>query len=127
MTKRLIVLAAVAMLALPAAALGSTTPAQAASASCKAQLKAVGSSNFYSSAMYKSFGACVSKASHLTAAQRQSLLSAEKQCRSAQRADSNAFDLKYGTNAKTGKHATAPTSGTAENAFGKCVSALNHA
>lgn len=124
MTKRLIVLAAVAMLALPAAALGST-PAQASSTNCKAQLKAMGKANF--DAKYRSFGACVSQTQKLTPSQRQNLLSAEKQCRSAQLADSNAFDLKYGTNAKSGKHATAPTAGTASNAFGKCVSSINHA
>ena len=45
MIKPLIVLAAVAALALPAAAIGST-PSQAASASCKAQLKAVGTAAF---------------------------------------------------------------------------------
>jgi hypothetical protein len=116
MTKRLIVLAALVMAALPAAALGSSsTPA---SASCKAQLKAIGATNFYSPAMYKSFGACVSKASHLTNAQRQALLSAEKQCRSEQLSIGvAAFDAKYDTRQQHGKQ------GTTSNAFGKCVSA----
>jgi hypothetical protein len=126
MLKRLIVLAAVALLALPAAALGSnsSTPANA---SCKAQLKAIGATAFYAPGMYTSFGACVSKAQHLTPAQRQNLLSAEKKCRAAQLANPSGFETQYGTNAKTGKHASAPTSGTASNAFGKCVSSLNHA
>lgn len=120
--KRLVVLAAVAMLALPAASLGAT-PSKAASASCKAQLKASGAADF--AKVYTSFGACVSKATRQTPAQRQNTLSAEKQCRSQQLADAAAFQAKYGTNNKTnGKHANAPTSGTASNAFGKCVSAL---
>jgi len=117
MTKRLLVLAALTLFALPAAALGSANTA--ASASCKAQLKAVGPTNFYSAAMYKSFGACVSKASHLTAAQRQALLSAEKQCRGEQTATGvAAFDAKYDTKQKHGKQ------GATSNSFGKCVSAL---
>jgi hypothetical protein len=128
MTKTLILLAAVAALALPAAALG-TTPTQAASASCKAQLKAVGTATFDGpSGLYASFGACVSKAQHLTPHQRQNLLSAEKQCRGQLTSmGETAFDAKYGTNAKTGKHASAPTSGTTANAFGKCVAAANAA
>jgi hypothetical protein len=124
--KRLTILAAVALLALPAAAIGST-PAAAASASCKAQLKAMGAANFYNTSTsvgYKTFGACVSKAQHLTPTQRQNLLSAEKKCRAAQLANPTGFEAQYGTNNKTGKHASAPTSGTASNAFGKCVSAL---
>ena len=126
MLKRLTVLVAVALLALPAAAIGSngSTPANA---SCKAQLKAMGSTNFYNTSTsvgYKTFGACVSKAQHLTPTQRQNLLSAEKKCRAAQLANPTGFEAQYGTNNKTGKHASAPTSGTASNAFGKCVSAL---
>src|SRR5262249_3304620 len=79
--------------------------------SCKAQLKAIGATNFYSPAMYKSFGACVSKASHLTAAQRQALLSAEKQCRGEQAATgATAFDAKYDTKQQHGKQATTSNS-----------------
>ena len=123
MTKRLILLAAVAALALPAAALG-TTPSQAASANCKSQLKVMGTVNF--NAKYHSFGACVSATQKLTPSQRQNLLSAEKSCKSQLTSmGESAFDAKYGTNAKTGKHASAPTSGTTANAFGKCVSATN--
>ena len=123
MLKRLTVLVAVALLALPAAAIGSngSTPANA---SCKAQLKAIGATAFYGPRMYTSFGACVSKAQHLTPTQRQNLLAAEKKCRAAQLANPTGFEAQYGTNNKTGKHASAPTSGTASNAFGKCVSAL---
>src|SRR2546422_114463 len=43
--KRVLVLAALALLALPAAALGGT-PSKAASANCKAQLKVMGKTNF---------------------------------------------------------------------------------
>ena len=116
MLKRFLVLAALALFALPAAALGSGSTA--ASASCKAQLKAIGAANFYSASMYKSFGACVSKASHLTAAQRQALPSAEKQCHSEQLSlGVAAFDAKYDTKQQHGKQ------GTTSNSFGKCVSA----
>jgi hypothetical protein len=121
--KRLTVLAVFALLAVPAAAIGST-PTSTASASCKAQLKAIGATNF--NASYQSFGACVSKARQLTNQQRQNLLAAEKTCRAEQLANASAFNVKYGTNATTGKHASAPTSGTKSNAFGKCVSAHNH-
>ncbi len=123
MIKRLIVLAVFAALTVPAAAVAST-PSSAASASCKAQLKAMGTTNFNTT--YVSFGACVSKANHLTPQQRHNLLSAEKTCRAEQLAGETAFNAKYGTNATTGKHASAPTSGTKSNAFGKCVSAHNH-
>ena len=115
MIKRLIVLAALALAVVPAALGSGSTPA---STSCKTQLKAVGATNFYSPAMYKSFGACVSKASHLTNTQRQTLLSAEKQCRSDQLAMGvAAFDAKYDTKQQHGKQ------GTTSNSFGKCVSA----
>ena len=121
MIKRLTILAAVALLALPAAAIGST-PAQASSANCKAQLKAMGTTNF--NARYHSFGTCVSQTQKLTPSQRQNLLSAERKCRGAQLANPAGFEAQYGTNNKSGKHASSPTSGAASNAFGKCVSAL---
>jgi hypothetical protein len=126
MKKLLILIATCSLLAVPATAVGST-PASAASASCKAQLKAVGATAFDGpSGLYTSFGACVSKAQHLTPSQRQNLLAAEKWCRTAQTTNPSAFNSQYGTNGKSGKHATAPTSGTASNAFGKCVSTRNH-
>jgi len=114
MKKLLILIATCCLLAVPATAVGST-PTKA-SASCKAQLKASGATNF--AVLYKSLGACVSKASHLTAQQRQNLLSAEKQCHTAQTANVTAFNTQYGTNGKSGK------SGAQSNAFGKCVSKL---
>jgi hypothetical protein len=122
--KRLTILAALALLVLPAAALGST-PSKAASASCKAQLSAMGATNF--NAKYHTFGGCVSQTQKLTPAQRQSLLSAEKTCRAEQLSlGDTAFTAKYGSNNKSGKHASAPTAGTAADAFGKCVSTHNH-
>ena len=126
MKKLLILIATCCLLAVPATSVGST-PASAASASCKTQLKAVGATAFSGlNGLYTSFGACVSRAQHLTPSQRQNLLAAEKWCRTTQLADATKFEQTYGTNSKTGKHATAPTSGTASNAFGKCVSTRNH-
>jgi hypothetical protein len=115
MRKVLLFLAVTGLLAFPVAA-GASTPRKAASASCKAQLKASGEANF--DAMYKSMGTCISKMQKTTPAQRQSLLRAETTCRSAQKADPTAFESKYGTNTK-GKSGKA---GSQENAFGKCVS-----
>src|SRR5216684_821983 len=81
MKKVFTLIAACCVLAVPAAAVGST-PTQAASASCKSQLKASGATNF--AVLYTSLGACVSHNAKLTAQKRQSLLSAEKQCRTEQ-------------------------------------------
>ena len=115
MKRLLIVIATCCLLAVPATAVGST-PTKAASASCKAQLKASGAANF--ALLYKSVGACVSHNAKLTAQQRQALLSAEKQCRAWQTANVTAFNTQYGTNTKAAKN------GTQSNAFGKCVSKL---
>ena len=95
--------------------MSATTPAGGSSASCKAQLLASGTKNF--DAIYKTTGGCISKMSKLTAAQRQTVLSAEKTCRAAQTANASAFETKYGTTTKSGK------TGSQEDAFGKCVSA----
>ncbi len=105
--KRVLLVAAIVLVSAPVSALAST-PSTAASASCKAQLKASGQTNF--DQLYKSMGVCVSRASHQTNAQRQALLSAEKRCFTEQKAGESAFDAKYGTN------------GSKKNAFGKCVS-----
>jgi hypothetical protein len=118
MTKHVVTLIAIGLLALPAAAIGAT-PSGAASASCKAQLKAAGTmANFLQVNHYKSFGGCVSHTAKLNAQQRQTLLSAEKQCRSQQLANASAFDAKYGTSGKAGKNSDHA------NSFGKCVSSL---
>jgi len=108
MKRLLLLIAVLALFALPAAALG-TSPSHAASVSCKAQLRLIGTTDFVH--LYGTMGRCVARMSRLTAAQRQILLSAEQKCRAAQRADSAAFEAKWGKN------------GNKENAFGKCVSA----
>jgi hypothetical protein len=113
--KHVVTFVAVALLALPAVALGST-PTKAASASCKAQLKTSGATAF--NQLYKSFGACVSQNAKLTAQQRRSLLSAEKQCRTEMNAGATAFAAKYGKPGKSGK------SNSQSTAFGQCVSKL---
>jgi hypothetical protein len=115
LTKHVVTLVVAGLLALPAAALGST-PTTAASSSCKAQLKASGAAGF--AQVYPSFGACVSANAKKTAQQRQATLSAEKQCRTEQLAGAAAFDAKYGSTGKAGKHTSTA------NAFGKCVSKL---
>ena len=115
MTKHVVTLVVAGLLALPAVALGST-PTQAASSSCKAQLKASGAAGF--AQVYSSFGACVSANAKKTAQQRQATLSAEKQCRSEQLANASAFDAKYGSTGKAGKHVSTA------NSFGRCVSKL---
>jgi hypothetical protein len=105
--RRLLLLTAMLLLAFQAAAVASPST-RAATSSCKAQLKATGQPNF--AQLYKSFGVCVSKATHLTNAQRQVLLSAERQCRAEQSANPTAFDSKYGTHHNK------------QDSFGKCVS-----
>jgi hypothetical protein len=105
--KRMLLVAAIVLVLAPESALAST-PSTTASASCKAQLKASGQTNF--DQLYKSMGVCVSQTSHKTNSQRQALLSAEKRCRTEQNAGKSAFETKYGTNGKK------------NNAFGKCVS-----
>jgi hypothetical protein len=106
--KVLALIATLAALGLPAAAVGAT-PSHAASASCKAQLRLVGTTNFVH--LYRTMGGCVARMSRLTVAQRQALLRAEKTCRTAQLANATAFEATWGTNKNK------------ENAFGKCVSA----
>jgi hypothetical protein len=104
---RLLLLAMLALLAVPAAALAST-PSKAASANCQAQLKVMGRTNFRHT--YVTFGRCVAKMASLSAAQRQATLNAARTCRAEQLADRAAFTAKYGTNTNKA------------NAFGKCVS-----
>jgi hypothetical protein len=114
MRKLLFVLTATACLSLQASAFASTPSSHSASASCKAQLLAMGKTNF--DAKYKTTGGCISQMSKLTATQRQALLSAEKKCRAAQTANAAAFESTYGTTTKSGK------TDSQEDAFGKCVS-----
>jgi hypothetical protein len=105
--KRVVLLAALALFALPAAALAHA-PSKAASANCKTQLKLIGKTNFQHT--YVTFGRCVSKMASLTAAQQQATLNAAQKCRAEQLANPAAFTAKYGSNTNKA------------NAFGKCVS-----
>jgi hypothetical protein len=105
--KRGVVILAFALLALPTFALASP-PSKAASANCKAQLQAIGKTDF--ARLHLNMGACISQMSQATKAQQQATLNAARGCRTEQRADSAAFEQKYGSN-----HSK-------ENAFGKCVS-----
>ncbi len=118
--KKLVGLALVACLAAPAAGLAKKPPqpGRSASASCKAQLAAMGSANFRS--VYGNLGRCVSQMAKTSAGQGQELVSAAKRCKAEQGssdASRAAFKAKYGTNGKPG------TPGYRSNAFGKCVSA----
>lgn len=113
MKRTLLLLATTVALTAPVSAIGAT-PTNAASASCKAQLKASGAVWFDSH--YKTMGSCVSQMSKATAAHRQALLSAERTCRQQQTADPAAFKTRYGTTTKSGN------TGSQSDAFGKCVS-----
>jgi hypothetical protein len=106
--RRMILVAAIALLALPAAAVANTSP-KVASLNCKAQLRAMGKTNFQQ--VYGTFGRCVARMSQLTAAQQKATLNAAQKCRAEQLANAAAFKAKWGTNANKA------------NAFGKCVSA----
>jgi hypothetical protein len=105
--KRIVIPIAVAALAVPALALAKS-PSNPATASCKAQLRVMGATNFHN--VYGTFGTCVSRMRKASPAQRQALLNAAKICRAEQQANAGAFTARYGTNANK------------KNAFGKCVS-----
>jgi hypothetical protein len=105
--KRVLSLAALALFALPAAALAHT-PSKAASTNCKAQLRVMGKTNFQHT--YVTFGRCVSRMASLPALQQQATLNSAQKCRAEQRANPAAFTAKYGSNTNKA------------NAFGKCVS-----
>jgi hypothetical protein len=106
--RRMILVAALALLVLPAAAAANTSP-KAASVNCRAQLQAMGKTNFRQ--VYVTLGRCVARMSHLTAAQQKATLNAARACRAEQLAGPAAFKTKWGTNVNKA------------NAFGKCVSA----
>jgi hypothetical protein len=123
MKRHLTILASVAALCIPAAALAAdATPnaSQLALQSCKTQQAALTASAF--KALYPTFGKCVSKAMH---AAQSAIQNAAQQCQ-AESTDANfaathsgsTFAQVYG-NAK-GKNADA-------NAMGKCVSTKAHA
>jgi len=111
--KILVILAAAAALAVPAAALADDAPTSTsdlASQSCKQQQTQLGATFKLT---YANFGACVSKANQ--AAQGE-LRNAAKQCKAERAADAAAFQAKYAPTADAkGKSGGA-------NAYGKCVS-----
>jgi hypothetical protein len=118
--KRIPVLAALALLAVPAAA-GAKSPAQSdrqnAAAYCKADREAKGTTAFnqeYGTNRNKrnAFGKCVSGRQ---STERQSRVKAQQQCRDERNAGPAAFREKYGTNRNK------------SNAFGKCVSGRSEA
>ena len=113
--KNLMVLVVLA-LAIPAAAIADTTPAQqsAAEAACRAQRTAIGDAAFKLLYANKSnaFGKCVSTAVKNAAANHTAAVTS---CKAEQAADSAAFAKKYGT----GKNGM--------NALGRCVSATSSA
>jgi hypothetical protein len=110
-------MAVVAVLALPASAMASSSSARsAAEKQCRTEQQQMGKATFkttYGTNKNKSnaFGKCVShRTTQNTSDQNSSQQSAEKQCRAQQSADPDAFKTQWGTG-KTGA-----------NAFGKCVS-----
>jgi hypothetical protein len=106
--KRFLVVAVLAMVALPAALASAGTSPHAARQSCTAQLRVIGKSNFRH--MYGSFGRCVARMVKLTKAEQNAILNAARACRAEQLADPVAFATKWGRNTNRA------------NAFGKCVS-----
>jgi hypothetical protein len=120
MLKSMLVLAAVAALAVPMAALadGTPTPASTANQLCSQQKTDMGAASFaalYGTNASKSnaFGKCVSKNAKLAAA---AVTNAAKTCAAERASDPAAFATKYGTSGKAG------SKGADKNAFGKCVS-----
>jgi hypothetical protein len=113
MTKRLLLISAVALAVVPAALAASPDATKAASGACSALRTQLGATAF--SQAYPTFGQCVSRYAQL---EQQNVSSAEASCTALQ-ADPNfvaghggkSFDQFYGT----GKNA--------KNAFGNCVSA----
>ena len=109
-------LAALAMIATPAFATGSTTARSDAQKQCRAERTAMGSQNFkdtYGTNKNKSnaFGKCLSHRTSQNSSDEQTAhTNAAKDCKTERAADPIAFQTKYGSG-KNGK-----------NAFGKCVS-----
>ncbi len=115
--RRIIVLVAVTVAAVPAFALAASGSAkQSAQAQCRAERAALGTAIFkqtYGTNHNRSnaFGKCVSKhAKANTTIEKAARQNASQQCTAERNLDPTAFAQKYGTN-KNGK-----------NAFGKCVS-----
>jgi hypothetical protein len=115
--RKLALLGAVAMMAVPAAATaGSPSAKSDAQKQCRAERTAMGAQTFrdtYGSNKNKSnaFGKCVSHRTRQNTADEQTAhTNASKECKAERAADPAAFKDKYGT----GKNKS--------NAFGKCVS-----
>jgi hypothetical protein len=115
--RRIILLAAVAVVAVPAFALAAGASAtQSAQAQCRAERAAIGSAVFkltYGTNQNRSnaFGKCVSAhAKTNTKIEATAKQNASGQCTTERTADPAAFAVKYGTNKNDA------------NAFGKCVS-----
>jgi hypothetical protein len=108
-----LILAALLVLAVPAAALAldeTPSPADLAKAACKSEKAQLGTNTFmltYSASASTAMNACVAKRDGPTATD---LKNAAKACKAERAADPAAFTKKYATN-KNGK-----------NAYGKCVS-----
>jgi len=129
MRKSILIIAAVAALLVPLAALAVTTPASVANQICKQELALQGQGTFNSTygtnaSRSNAFGKCVAKNA---ANAQKDVTSAQSQCKALQ-ADAGfaaahngqTFDQVYGTNSK------AEGKGADENAFGKCVSIKAH-
>jgi hypothetical protein len=109
------IIAIVAALALPTAAMAqdpTPAPSDSAAKACKTEKAQMGASTFtatYATNKKKSnaFGKCVSKRTSVESANQDN---AAKQCKAERAADPAAFADKYGTNK------------TKSNAYGKCVS-----
>jgi hypothetical protein len=112
-----LILAALLVLAVPAAALAvdeTPSPVDLAKAACKSEKAQLGTNTFmltYSASASTAMNACVAKRDGPAATD---LKNAAKACKAERAADPAAFTKKYGTN-KNGR-----------NAYGKCVSGKAH-
>jgi hypothetical protein len=115
MKRVLIVIAALAVLAVPLTAVASAKTSKADKREAKKECKALRGDTAATREAFKlefhSFGACVSaKAKEAKAERKAAHRNASRDCRDERSADPAAFKEKYGTN------------GNKSNAFGKCVS-----
>ena len=117
MNKILIVLAAIAMLALPAGATAKPTDTdlRVAKQACKQERGKSGATRDAFKAKYHGFGRCVRGTAQDAVKTRAAHMNAAKECKAERMADPAAFAASYGTNAN------------ARNAFGKCVSSKTDA
>ena len=119
--KRLVFLVVVAALCVPAAALAANPQPNAttlAAHSCKTQQTQMGATAF--NALYKTYGACVSKAVRTANG---AIQNASATCKAEQAADSTAFAAKYGSAGKSNGKGSSQSS----DALGACVSSTTQA